>query len=89
MNILDAKIIIEIFKKALLPDAKAILKGKDSVFPENNDAKYKICLCTNWIKENSIVVMDWPSRSSAANLIESVWKYIYLKLHQEKKMQIL
>lgn len=83
---LNAKKMLKIYEKALLPSAKRwyINKNEDWILQEDNDPKHRSKLCTEWKEQSGIVTLDWPSQSPDANPIENVWAYIKQKLRGKR-----
>lgn len=83
---LNAKKMLGIYEKALLPSAERwfINKNEDWILQEDNDPKHRSKLCTEWKEQSGIVTLDWPSQSPDANPIENVWAYIKHRLRGKR-----
>lgn len=83
---LDAKKMVKIYQKALLPSARIWFrsKGLPWILLEDNDPKHQSRLCKQWKADNGINRLDWPSQSPDANPIENVWAFMKMRLRGKK-----
>ena len=84
---LNAKLMVKIYNKALLPSARKLFDG-DWVLQEDNDPKHKSKLATKWREDNEVERMDWPANSPDQNCIENVWRIFKIKVAARKPQTI-
>jgi transposase len=78
---LDAQMMVEIYKKALIPSAQLWFKdNSDWILQEDNDPKHKSKLAKDWKNQELIQTLDWPSYSPDLNPIENVWGLLKARL---------
>ena len=82
-NIMDGPFYVGILENQLLPSAQNMY-GRNWRLQQDNDPKHTSRVAKEFIAENGICVIDWPSNSPNLNPIENMWQI--MKNNVEKRM---
>ena len=77
---LNAPLYCNILNQVMIPSVDAVY-GQDFIFQQDNAPIHKARIVQNYLEENQIRVLPWPSKSPDINPIENVWgemtKFMY------------
>ena len=71
---MDGPFYVRILQTQLLPAAQRMYGGGNWCLQQDNDPKHTSCVAKEFIAENSIHLIDWPSNSPDINPIENKWQ---------------
>ncbi|MBN3272993.1 TCB1 transposase, partial [Polyodon spathula] len=79
---MDAAKYREILEENLLKSARDLGLGRRFIFQQDNDTKHTAKATVEWLKNNKVNVLEWPSQSPALNPVENMWKEFKNAVHQ-------
>ena len=73
----------------LLKSALDLRLGQGFIFQQDNDPKHITKITKEWLQDNSVNVLEWPSQSPDLNPIEHLWRDLKMAVHQRSPSNLM
>ena len=86
---MNAAMYRDILDENLFQSTVDLRLGRRFIFQQDNDPKHTAKISKEWIQNNHVNVLEWPSQSSDLNPIEHLWRDLKMAVHRRSPSNLM
>ena len=86
---MNAAMYRNLLEEILLQSALDLRLGRQFIFQQDNDPKHTAKISKEWLQDNSVNVLEWPSHSPDLNSIEHLWRDLKMAVHRRSPSNLM
>ncbi|MPV02323.1 IS630 family transposase [Escherichia coli] len=86
---MNAAMYRDILDENMLQSALDLRLGRRFIFQQDNDPKHTAKITKEWLRDNSVNVLEWPSQSPDLNPIEHLWRDLKMAVHRRSPSNLM
>ncbi|KAG2458149.1 TCB1 transposase, partial [Polypterus senegalus] len=79
----------DILDENLLQSTLELRLGRRFIFQQDNDSKHTAKISKEWLRDNSVNVLEWPSQSPDLNPTEHLWRDLKMAVHRRHSSNLM
>ena len=79
----------DILDENLFQSAVDLRPGRCFIFQQANNPKHTAKISKEWLQNNSVNVLEWPSQSPHLNPIEHLWRDLKMAVHRRSPSNLM
>ena len=86
---MNAAMYRDILDENLFQSTVDLRLGRHFIFQQDNDPKHTAKISKEWLQNNHVNVLEWPSQSPDLNPIEHLWRDLKMAVHRRSPSNLM